>query len=349
MSLRRVAAAAARIALAPVLAAGAVALAAGSAQASGLKNQHVAGFQYAVSCLSSQLCVLAGYNNASTGDVVPVRHGTVGRPSAVGHTQQIYSVSCPGASGCVALSRPNNDIGALFVSISRSGVPTRSRLVKVPPGVTLTQISCTSLRSCEVAGTDIFVSQHTIEVGSWNGSRLTLHRVNGPKGTDDTIGAVSCSGTSCAVAGYAEKLAKIQGIIVTTSHGKPTGLHTFAGEALYGVSCVSKTRCYASGNGQHGGVVLTVNRGVPGSPSRVKPDLFGIACKGNSCTAAGEQLAPPPSTAFYWGAIVSVSSGKVTSTQLAPASGGYNGVARVGSVFTAVGTAQHGGSEVTTG
>jgi len=344
-----VAAAAARIALAPVLAAGAVALAAGPAQASGLKNQHVAGFQYAVSCLSSKLCVLAGYNNASVGDIVPVRSGVPGRASAVRHTQAIYSVSCPGVSGCVALGRPSNDVGALFVSISRSGVPTRSKLVKVPPGVTISHIACTSLRNCEVAGTDIFVSLRTMEIGSWNGSRLSLHRVTGPKGTDDIIEGMSCSGASCAVVGYAEKLAKVQGIIVTTSHGKPAGLHTVAGDSLYGVSCVSKTRCYASGFSQHGGLVLTVNRGVGGSPSKVMPDLFGIACKGNSCTAVGEQLPPQPSADAFWGDIVSVSSGKVTSIQRVPASGGYTGVARIGSVFTAVGTAQHGGSEVTTG
>jgi hypothetical protein len=350
MLRRTVAVLAGRFGLVGVLVCGALAFAGTPAQASALNEVRVSGVQTDVSCLSSKLCVLAGCDNHGVGDLIPLLGGVPGRLSTVAGTQGIYGVSCPSASGCVALGRTSNDIGAMLISINGSGLLTKTVSVKVPSGVTLDRIACTGVHSCEVAGTDIFVS-HAVEVGSWNGHTLSLHRVGAPAGSTDTVvEGVSCSGTACEVVGYAEKVAVVKGLIVTISHGKPTGLHVVPGDSLYGVSCTSATLCYASGFNQSGGLILTVKRGVASAPAHVASDLSGIACRGTACTAVGEQLPPPPTTAAFYGSLVTVSSGKVIASQLVPASGGYNSVAAArGGFFAAVGSAQGAGSEVTTG
>jgi len=54
----------------------------------------------------------------------------------------------------------------------------------------------------------------------------------------------------------------------------------------------------------------------------------------------------------YWGVIATLTGGKLTATQIDSAVGGFDGfdnVARIGNFFAAVGPAQHGGSEVSTG
>lgn len=321
----------------------------GTTLAAGLQNESVKGVQFAVSCLSRTLCVLAGYNTGGVGDIVAVHDGVPGHVSTVAHLQEVVSVSCPSASGCVAIGNQAG-VGVRFVSINASGVVTSPRLVTVPAGVVLSHIACTKLTACVVAGTDIFLSPTAIEVGSWNGSVLKLHAVSPPKGTTDVaVEGLSCWGAACDVVGYFQKVSIVTGYVLTATDGKPGHLQRDPGDSLQGVSCMSASRCYAAGYTQTGGLILTVNSGKASSPQHLKPDLFGIACAGTSCTAVGEELPPSPSTAAFWGAIVTVSSGKATSTQLISESGGYNGVGRVGSVFTAVGSAQKIGSEVTTG
>jgi hypothetical protein len=345
----RVNAIAVRVAVAGALVAGAVAMSSGPALATGLTSHRVAGFQSEVSCLTTALCVVAGYDNKGVGDVVEVRNGVPGHVSVVRHTQGIYSVSCPNKFGCVALGRPTNDIGALFITINGRGQVTGSKPVKVPAGVTIDRIFCSRLRTCAVAGTNFFASPIGIEVGSWNGSKLSLHRVAPPKGSTDTvIEGISCWGTSCEMVGYADKVAVVHGLTLAVNRGKPGRLRTVNGDSLYGVSCVSRSRCYAVGFDRDGGVVLTLNGGVAGSPQATRSDLFAIACTGSACTAAGEQLG---GTAFV-GTLVAVAAGRVTSSQVVSASGGYDGdgaVARVRGVVTAVGPAHRGGSEITTG
>jgi hypothetical protein len=215
----------------------AIALAPWAAQASlsapaapKLTNKPVPGIQVLVSCLSTHLCVLGGNSEKGIGDIVAVRNGVPASLQTVRHTQSMYSVSCPSASGCVALARPAK-------------------------------------------------------------------------------------------------------------------LRTIANDSLYGVSCSAKSRCYAAGFTQTGGLVLTLNGASPSKPQHVKADLFAIACSGTACTAAGEQLG---GTAFV-GVLVSVAAGHISSSKVVAQSGGYTGVARVRSVFTAIGSAQHAGSEVTTG
>jgi hypothetical protein len=321
----------------------------GKAPAGAVKNEPVAGVQTAVSCLSASLCVLVGYNERSVGDVVAVRAGVPGHVSTVAQLSGIFSVSCPAKSGCVALG-DQAGVGARFVDVNSTGVVSSTKLVAVPAGVTLTRIACTKLTACEVTGTDIFVTPEAIELGSWNGSSLKLHRVSSPKGISDAaVEGISCFGGGCDAVGYFDKGATVTGFVLTTTDGKPGRLQSVPGDSLYGVSCVSATRCYSAGYTETGGLVLTLNGGKASAPQHVKPDLMSIGCSGTSCTAAGEQLPPPSSPNAFWGALVDVSAGKVTSTQSVAPSGGFSGVARSGAFFAAVGASQKAQSELTTG
>jgi len=305
--------------------------------------------------MSSRLCVVDGYNNHGVGDVVAIRNGVPGRTSTIKHTQGMYGVSCPNKSGCIALGRPGNDVGAVFVDINSSGLVTGSKLVKVPPGVTLSSIDCASLRNCMVAGTDFFTTPAGIEVGSWNGRKLRLHLVPVPRsGSLTTVGGISCQGSWCVVAGYVTKGTSSLGLVLTVHNGNPRRLRTVPGDFFYGVACTSSARCYASGFVAHGaGIVVTLNGGVAGSSQHFKSaDMFGIACGRTTCTSVGEELAPPSSGNSYWGVIATLTGGKLTATQIDSAVGGFDGfdnVARIGNFFAAVGPAQHGGSEVSTG
>ena len=344
----------ARLTTTALLAAGALALSAPAALAASITNHQVSGFQSEVACLTSHLCVLAGYTNHGVGDVIAVRDGVPGHTSTVKHSRGMYDVSCPGKSGCVALGQPSDDVGALFVKISGSGVATSAKLVTVPAGVTISSIACASLTSCTVAGTDFFATPTSIEVGSWNGSKLTLHQVKAPKGGANTnIGGVACWGSSCLVAGYAEKGTGSLGIVLAVDHGKPGKLTTVKNDFFYGIACASATSCYASGFvAQGAGVIVPLDKGVPGKPLTTgTADSFGIACGAGSCTAVGLELAPEGSGDNNWGVIFSVANGKITGTSTDSSVGGFDGsgnVARAGRFFAAVGPAQHGGSEVAT-
>ena len=347
----RIVIAAARVAVTASIIVSVVALAPWPVQASGhaparLTSKPVPGIQSAVSCLTIRLCVLGGQSSKGKGDIVAVHGGVPDRPQFVSHSQVMYSISCPNAAGCVAIARPTDDVGALFVKISAAGKVSGTKLITVPPGVTIDRISCTKLASCEVTGTDFLASPEAIEVGGWNGSKLSLHKVAPPKGTlDPSVQGISCAGTFCDVVGYADKGFNNVGFVVPVSRGKPGKLHTAPGDSLSGVACPSQSRCYAAGFTRTGGVVLTLNGASPAAPRPVKADLSAIACSGAACTGAGEQLG---GTGFV-GVLVAVNGGHVTSSTVVSPSGGYADVARMRDVFMAIGPAQHAGSELTRG
>jgi len=339
-----------------MLAAAALALAAPAASAAPRQgsldtytSKGVSGYQFVVSCLSAKLCVLGGYNGKGVGDIVPVRNGTPQAAVTFKGTSAVYGVSCPNPSGCVALARTSNDVGAVFAAIGKSGKVTKSAKVSLPPLVSLQHLSCTRLTSCEVVGLDdTGFARYAIEVGSWNGKKLTLHKTKVYKG-DVTVTDIACIGTSCDVAGYIlGSNSKDTGFDLTVSHGSIGKLHTAADDALYGISCVSASRCYADGfsTGPSGeGLVVTANNGTIGSPHSVSGDLAGIACAGSSCTAVG-------SAGSTEGEIGGVSSGVPGTPDVFPGIGPVNGVAVIGGMFFAIGSSGPGShlpSELTYG
>lgn len=342
------------VGLAALIVLTAAAVGAGSAQAGGLKSHRVSGIQIAISCLSPRLCVSVGYNAHSIGDVIALHNGVPGHAMTVHGTQSIESVSCAGASGCVAVGRTSNDVGVQMVTIGKGGKVTKSVRVKLPSGVTIGRVDCVKIRSCEVVGTQFFTHPMAIEVGSWNGKKLTLHRLAGVHGSSSlSIQSVACHGSSCIAVGSVDvHVGQIVGVIVPIHHGHPSPLHKAKGDALYSASCPGAKRCYAVGFDSKGGVILTLHGASVTSTAAVTPDLSGIACHGSACTAVGQTLPPPPAAppSSFYGTITRLSAGKVTSTVSVPVSGGYSGVAQpTAGFFAAIGRAQQQSSELTTG
>ena len=212
-----------------------LALASSAARAASLTNAKLAGFQGDVSCLSSKLCVAVGYDTHGVGDVVAVRGGVAGHVSSVAKTQSFYSVSCPSASGCLALGVASTGAGVVLATVNRSGAVSAVRRPSVPAGVSLGRIACVSLTSCVLAGNDVFLSPDPVVIGAWNGRTLTLRHVAPPAGSTDTVvERVGCFAVACDVVGYANKGATNVGFVVTTSRGRPTGLHVAPGDSLCG-------------------------------------------------------------------------------------------------------------------
>lgn len=318
-----------------------------AAGASSIASHNVPGYQGSISCLSASLCVVAGYDTHSVGDIVDVRNGSATKTIPVGGTDSVYAVSCAGASGCVALGRTSNGVGEDVIAISSAGLVTKVTRITVPVGVTLDRVACTSPTTCEVAGTDIFETPAPIEIGSWNGTKVSLQKVSAPAlTTSTTIEGVTCVGSTCYAVGYSQHISSVTGLIVTEVNNHSFTLHTVSGDSLYSVACATVSICYGAGFSPGGGLVLTIKSGVASTSATVHPDLFGISCAARSCTAVGEELPTSPSSDTYWGTYVYVSSGAVSSVIPVGSSGGFDAVSRIGSVSTALGSAQGRGSEV---
>jgi hypothetical protein len=342
----------ARLGLIAAVAAGVLAAGAGSVRAAptaGLASHAVAGTQTSVSCLTSSLCVLVGFGTHGIPDVVPLDNGAPGREYLIRNSSMLTDVSCPSSNGCIAVGiPPANRSAALLVKIGPAGKPVSSRLVSVPPGTYFIALTCTSIADCTLAGLD--QATNKIEVGLWHRGKLTMRQISFPSGLAIDPGmAVSCRNSSCVVVGDGHKGALAAGLILPVRNGRAGRLIRASGDSFTAVSCVSRTRCYAVGGSQGNGLIMTLTNGVPSSPRHITPGLNGIACSGATCTAVGEQQAPPPTPfGITWGTLVSISSGKATSTQTVSAAAQYDSVARVGGSFTAVGRTPTG-SLVTTG
>jgi hypothetical protein len=328
-----------------------LAVTAPSAQALALNTHLVPGFQSGVSCISTTLCVVTGYNKAGVGDVVDIKNGVPVASFAVPGAKSVYSVSCPAGAGCVALGVTTNDVSPVFVRVSVSGAVAATRTVTVPPGVSLPRISCVSLGSCEVAGTDIFTSPVELEMGHWDGTTLTLEHVPVPRGSSaSAIEALSCSGTSCLAVGSGFARSNSLGLLLQTSGGAPS-VRTVANASIYGVSCTTSSLCYGAGFTRVGGLVMTITDGAPSSVVPVKTgDLMAVACRAASCFAVGEKLAPPgaQTKANFYGVLVGLSNGRVGTSEQVASSGGFINVAQYGGAYAAIGASQGKGSEVTT-
>jgi hypothetical protein len=176
MILRNALINAARLSLAGSLAATAALMTGAPAQAATLTSHRVSGLEQAASCLTTKLCVVVGYNTRGIADVVPVKDGKPGRASTVRASSQLYTVSCPSAAGCWAVGEGAYSVTAEVAKIGRSGKVSISKALRVPAGVRLTRISCTSMTSCIIVGNE-FLTSKRIEVGTWNGRKLKLRSI----------------------------------------------------------------------------------------------------------------------------------------------------------------------------
>jgi hypothetical protein len=346
-----------RIGVLAVVAAAGVALLPGTAVAagSGLSSHKVSGVQSEVSCVSATLCVLVGYNSHSVGDVVPVSHGKPGAVDTLKGTSAVSSISCVGSHGCVALAQDNGGTKVRFVKISSHGHVSSSKTVTPPAEVSLSALACTSVTSCVVGGT-LFGTHMSIEVGIWNGTKLSLHKVHGVKGgTTLGVQGVGCDGGTCWIVGTTLTPSGQVGIALpVTKHQVGSLQKVTAVVQLGGVACSSSTQCYADGFQENTGVIVDLSKTKVGGHHGVSSaeSLAAIACSGKHCTAVGDQQ-DNDSPTLTEGLVIALTSGKVTGTHPVAAASSFTGVAQPSSGFlAAVGpgsdiTSSH--SEVTTG
>lgn len=312
-------------------------------------SHRIGGIDGVVGCMTPTVCVVGGYNSHSVANLITVHAGVPTRIVDVPKTQGVYQISCPNPSGCVALLRTSNDIGVRFATLNAAGAVTRDVLVPLPVGVILGSLACTTMTSCVVAGTDVFKTPAPYEIGTWAAGKLTLHGVNVPARTTDTLlNNLACFRTFCDAVGYVQRSNVTTGVSIAITNAHHFALHTLGSDLPYGVSCISTALCYADGFRQSGGVVLTLKSGVLTSSAGTSPDLYGIACVKTSCTAVGKQLAPSGSKSFYWGDVIPVIGGKPGTTATVPQTEGLESVARVGGDYTGIGLWQASGSDAVT-
>jgi hypothetical protein len=342
------------IALATLLTVG---LSVSPARAGAPASHRIGGLETAIGCLTKRLCVAVGDTANGHATVVPIRHGIGGRVTRVAHTSgALASISCPSAKGCVALGTSAKTAGPMLVSISRTGNVTGSKAPKAPALVDFGSIACSSTHSCILVGTKIGAHHATYVVGSWNGKRLSTRSVVLHSASQGTIQGLSCVRTSCLAVGQYEG-SGFGAVMVAIRHGKPSKpAKVPASTGLTGVACVSATTCYAVGSfSDPAGVILTVRNGTVLRHATVATAPAGISCDKGACTVAGEQVDESSRTGTS-GDIVAVSSGTPGAVQRVAASGGYDGVARLGAFYEAVGGTSGGPlggntgfSEVTSG
>jgi hypothetical protein len=300
----------------------------------------------AVSCQSASLCVAVGSRH-DHGVVVTLRNGAQSHALVLRGSSALDSVSCR-PSGCWAIGDPEHGTGAYLVKISSAGRAVAERTVAMPTGTSLGPISCSSMTDCEIAGTDNHVSPAAIEIGTWTGTRLRLHRVGVAGSTGVSVGGISCWHGDCEVVGYAQVGSASDDLILPVLAGRPGKLNGDSGFFLNTISCVSATTCYAGGLN----VLYTLTDGVPGDPQTVPtlqpwgPHWTAIECTGTVCEAAGVANAGSELV----GVLVSLSDGTAGSRSLVVDSGGFSGIAtRAGLGFIAIGAGNSSGSEDTVG
>jgi hypothetical protein len=315
-----------------------------------LGNYRITGVEDAIGCLTAHRCEAVGYGGGKApGQVVTVVGGKQVRVSVVRSASNLVAVSCPSQFGCWAMGPPRNGHRSwVLVKIGPTGSARGVSTVRVPAGVYLDSISCTSRTSCEIFGKftttkgDGFSQWY---LASWNGRKLSQRYVVGPVGYTDSARGISCWQATCVAVGSTDcggSACVPQGIIVTTNHGKPGPVETVSGSAeavtgFDGISCVSSSTCYATAFR----TVVTLDDGALGTTQNL-PVYAGssIECAGTTCWAAGISGEPglgPAPAAFEM-----ITSGVPTETPITdPALGATNApaIARRGNGFAAVGAA----------
>ena len=275
------------------------------------------GFSFAtlngVSCPSTTSCFAVGeyaylgaYKtlverwNGSSWAIVPSPN-----PAATqDYTSGLHGVACPSAASCVAVGNFNGRSlvehwnGRVWSIMN--GVPISGEFAYGP----LYGVSCTGVKSCFAVGV---VARFGVAawalVEHWNGrggwsvmaSALSLPSLDG----------VSCpSTTSCFAVGPGQYVDVERKLLVVGAvqhwNGRVWSLMTAQSpitNGLDGVSCPSRTSCFAAG----GSVEEWEGRGGWMSmPSPKEPDLFGIVCPSpTQCIAVGQKLDNRPLAEQY--------------------------------------------------
>src|SRR6266851_7689552 len=258
------------------------------------------------------LAVLASAALATTVLAVPAGASAPGSgwakvpsPNPLAPTGQLFWVSCPGVSTCMAVGTYVDPSGTGVSLAERWDGARWSQLpIPNPPGAavsTLLGLSCTSSSACIAVGAYID-SSGTFHAFAerWDGTTWRVQSIPEPPGAQGTfLNAVSCSSaSSCTAVGNFTDSSGV-GVTLTErwngttwavqSTPNPSGAQS---SGFSGVSCTSSTACIAVGLStlgtlaeQWNGTAWTI-QSTP-SPGQ-SPSLLSVSCTSSSaCIASG--------------------------------------------------------------
>jgi hypothetical protein len=329
------------------LAIGATALSGGTAQAATLKvrNHLLVGAPFELSCPTASRCIAVGSAVTGTGSITPIVNGRPGHRHFVSASPDgITAISCPSNAGCwaVGVGRAGH---VQMIKLSSSGKVLAIEHETLPVSAWLLSLSCVSMTDCGVAGQRERGGPAAMVIGSWNGSKLTLHVIPSRPRWVYSPSQISCFRSYCMVVGDAFFHGSVtRAFVVTTSHGKLGRLDRSGTlDSVDGVDCVSTSTCYADGDLSGAtGFIATLTSGVVSDlVSTGAHVMSGIACRASFCVATATN--EPPLSGPVTGVLYPVSSGKISGPKsvLRSVSGYYpQAVATCGTGFMAVGAAQ---------
>jgi hypothetical protein len=329
--------------------------AARTAEVGGLGNYRIGGDEDAIGCLTAHRCVAVGYGGGhAPAQVVTVVGGRQAEVSVVRSVSNLVAVSCPNRFGCWAMGPPREgERSWVLVKIGPAGSITKVTSVKLPAGVALSSISCTSRTTCEVFGIVTLASGwNEWYLAAWNGSKLSHRYVVGDvyASIEDVLGGISCWQTTCVAVGTwwcgGSTCVGRDAILTTTSGSLETSAMLSARGGFTGVSCVSSSTCYATA---FNGTFVTLDDGRVGTTESEPGFSLGssIECAGTTCWTAWLDGNPNSNSPV---AFVMITNGAPTGTPVtdpALTAAYWPSIARRGSGFAAVGEAAvNGGPRV---
>src|SRR5215469_113728 len=177
-------------------------------------------------------------------------------PNPVIPTGQLFWVSCPAASSCMAVGTYTKASGAgVTLAEQWNGTAWRIQPVPSPPEAAwsaLFGVSCVSRSACEAVG--ITASRSGAQkalAARWNGSRWQLQPAPSPTGGGQLIG-VSCTSPSACTAVGGSPAGKALAERWNGSRWQIQSAPSPAGAFLSGVACTSSSACTAVGGSAAG-------------------------------------------------------------------------------------------------
>lgn len=261
-------------------------------------NRFTAGLMAAASAAALAVLPGAASASASTGWSAQTTPSPPGALSA-----ELSGVACGSPADCTAVGSYDTTSGTVNLAERYNG---STWAIQFTPdsgsGDSLSGVACISAADCIAVGSTGYGTDPLIE--SWNGTAWTIDTI--PPG-GGSLKEIKCFGAAdCIAVGWNSSsntpLIESWNGTSWTVQAVPSGVQG----SLFGISCVTASSCYASGdyeNGRAKPLLLHWNGTAwAAQASPALPKVFGVpatevnldsvACYGSDCTAAGG--------AFYW-------------------------------------------------
>jgi hypothetical protein len=271
------------------------ALGAGDARAASLRTVAAPAGLSAIGCMSSALCVVGGSSGLHhTAHVQILRRGRVTRTMVFpGAFVGQRAISCPSARQCVVvLDRGAN--GSALMTVGADGRVSSPRALPETRRAKFDQISCASIRHCELAGEWDIGGDDPI-VASWNGSHAgpvyALQTPADPHVVSQVDADLSCGGARCEVS-YTFSSAINRAVRSSTIvNGGPPNPVLLPHVHALSVACAANGDCRGALNSPFLGYKSRIGQIINGQLSDDRPSLHiadvDLACQVNSCLAVG--------------------------------------------------------------